>query len=374
MFFHNFKYALKTTLKNKNTIFWTLIFPIALGTFMYMAFGNLFEDEMFESIPVSVVVESENKAFEETLKQLDAKGEDRIIVATYESREKAKESLENEEVEAIIYVADKPYLEVMKNSFEATVLKTVLEEYEKVNKVIGDIGERNPMDIEKAVETITAGVQQYSAKTTSEGNQDVYTSFFYAIFAMSCLFAALTASQKVHSIQANASALGMRRCLSPNSKMVTVVAEFLSLLLIQFVIELITLLYLTILGVDFGEHYFLITLVLFFGASIGISMGILIGALVKNEKKSEGICVATMLFLSVLADLMIGGIKYTIEQKAPILNRINPATLIADSFYALGVYDTYDRYIRNLATLGGMSVALIVISVLVLRRNKYASL
>lgn len=39
-------------IKGKDTLFWTILFPIALFTFMYMAFGNIMEkDEMFKDIP-----------------------------------------------------------------------------------------------------------------------------------------------------------------------------------------------------------------------------------------------------------------------------------------------------------------------------------
>ena len=50
MFWHNFKYAGKMLIKGKDTLFWTILFPIALFTFMYMAFGNIMEkDEMFNT-------------------------------------------------------------------------------------------------------------------------------------------------------------------------------------------------------------------------------------------------------------------------------------------------------------------------------------
>ena len=78
MFWHNFKYAMRTTLKNKTTLIWTLLFPIALTTFMYMAFGNLFEEELLDVIPVAVVIEEENEAFETTLEELSEDGKKKM--------------------------------------------------------------------------------------------------------------------------------------------------------------------------------------------------------------------------------------------------------------------------------------------------------
>ena len=56
LFFHNAKYTMLSMFRLKVTLFWTLAFPLLLATFMYRAFGNLFEkDEMFKTINVAVV-------------------------------------------------------------------------------------------------------------------------------------------------------------------------------------------------------------------------------------------------------------------------------------------------------------------------------
>lgn len=375
MFLHNFKYAMLTTLKNKTTLIWTLLFPVALATFMYMSFGELFEEEMMDVIPVAVVEQKGNPTFEDVLVSLSKKGDDQVIDMKVTDEDEAIKKLENEEVEAIIYVSDEISLKVPGNSYEATVLKTIIEEYNKVSHVVMDIGKTNPALIESTLNNLRADNQYYTKVKTSDGNQDVYTNYFYAIFAMSCLFASFIACEKIQKIQANVSPLGMRRCLSPNSKMITILAEFFAMLVTQFAIELITLVYMVMLGVDFGNRYPQIIIILFFGSCIGISMGIIVGSMSRfSGGIKEGLCTSISMVLSVMADLCAGGIKYSIEQTAPIVNRLNPAALIVDSFYALNIYDTYDRYIQNISILGIMSVVLIVISFFIIRRNKYASL
>ena len=52
MFSHNFKYSIKALLGKKSLIFWTLIFPILLGTFFNMAFFNIEKKETFSSVDV----------------------------------------------------------------------------------------------------------------------------------------------------------------------------------------------------------------------------------------------------------------------------------------------------------------------------------
>ena len=375
MFWHNFKYAMHTTLKNKTTLIWTLLFPVALTTFMYMAFGNLFEEKLLDVIPVAVVIEEENEAFETTLEELSEDGENKMLEVTYTEEEDALEQLKQEEVQAIIYVAENIRLKVLGNSYEATVVKTIVEEFDKINEVVKDIAMTNPQAIEKTLENLTADTSYFTKVKTSDGNQDVYTNYFYAIFAMSCMFASFISCEKIQKIQANVSPLGMRRCLSPNNKMITILAEYVAMLIVQFVIELITLAYAMALGVNFGDKYLQIAVILFFGSCVGISFGVITGSLTRFSKSTkEGICVAVSMALAVMSDLVAGGIKYSIEQHAPIINRLNPSALIVDSFYALNIYDTHDRYLQNITILGGMSVGLIVISFLILRRNKYASL
>ncbi len=375
MFLHNFKYAMLTTLKNKTTLIWTLLFPIALSTFMYMSFGNLFEQEFMGVIPVAVVEKEENQTFEEVLVGLSGEGEDQVIDITLADEKEAMKLLEEEKVDAIIYIAKDVSLKVPGNSYEATVLKTIIEEYKKVTTVVTDIAKTSPELIESTLANLRSDNQYYTKMKTSDGNQDMYTNYFYAIFAMSCMFASFIACEKIQKIQANVSPLGMRRCLAPNNKMITILAEFFAMLIVQYIIELITLIYMLILGVDFGNRYPQIMLVLFFGSCIGISLGIIIGSMSRfSSGTKEGICTGISMLLSVMADLCAAGIKYSIEQNAPIINRLNPSALIVDSFYALNIYDTYDRYIQNIATLGIMTVLLIVASFFIIRRNKYASL
>ena len=36
------------------------------------------------------------------------------------------------------------------------------------------------------------------------------------------------------------------------------------------------------------------------------------------------------------------------SRNCPILNKINPATIITDSFYSLAIYESYDRFIFDI--------------------------
>lgn len=66
--------------------------------------------------------------------------------------------------------------------------------------------------------------------------------------------------------------------------------------------------------------------------------------------------------------------KYIIDKNIPIINKINPASMITDGFYSLYYYDTLDRYFFNIVSLLIFASIAIVISYISLRRQKYDSI
>ena len=387
LFFHNSKYTMLSMFRLKVTLFWTLAFPLLLATFMYMAFGNLFEkDEMFKTINVAVVESENDDTLMSVLESLDvnhtdsaSKSDDKVdssnsfsdlINMKLMDSSAAKKALNDKKVTGIIYTKDAS-LVVDENSYNATILESILTLYKQQKDVFTNIAKTNPA----ALETAIAGLSEYKEISLSSGNQDEYTNYFYAVFAMSCLFASFSAVTATNRLLANTSPLGMRKSLAALSKNILIFSEYISLLIIHFVVELVALVYLTLLGVDFGNKYPAIILTLFFGCMIGLSIGVIIGAIPKLTEGSKiGISVGIGMVLSVLADLCANGIKDMIEHKLPIANRLNPACLISDCFYSLNVYDSYDRFFRNISIMAVESVILLIIAFALLRRKKYASI
>ena len=64
MFFHYFKYSIITMLRSRESMFWSFLFPIALSTFMFLAFGKIYETtEQLNAVPVAIVENKENDTF-----------------------------------------------------------------------------------------------------------------------------------------------------------------------------------------------------------------------------------------------------------------------------------------------------------------------
>lgn len=376
MFLREFKYALLSLLRSKELIFWTLIFPFALATFMYMAFGNLFETtEKFQTIPVAVVQKEQNPSVAVMLGAISDGGEEQLLKITYTGDKNAEELLQNEEVKGIIYVARKLSLKVKGNGMEQTMLQMILEQLMQYQKLLTDISQQNPEKVAKVAQTLQQETHYFVEENQSTGNQDNVINYFYAIFAMTCLFASFAGCEKILQLQADMSPLGQRRSVAGMGKMKILLADFAASELLQFLLVCFLFLYMKgVLGLHLTDKYGAILLLLFVGTSLGLMFGILVGTISRlGEGSKMGIMVSVNLIFCCMSDLMVSGIKDSIEHHIPVLNDVNPAALITDSFYALNVYDTYNRFFADVLMLAGMTVVLGLICYMMVRRNRYAS-
>ena len=378
MFWHNYCYSIKSIFRNKSAVIWTLIFPIALATFMYMAFGNLFDtDELMTVIPVAVVEKEENKGLEALLEALSEEGEDQIFSVQKLSEEEALKALYNGDVNGIIYKGEEISLTVGENGYMSTIIKTIIEQYTQSEAIVKDIISSTASEEEKsaAIKALLDNKTYFTEGKTSNGYQNIYYNYFYAIFAMSSMFASFIAVERISKMQANTSSLGIRRAIIPKGKAMMLCSEFLAMVTTQFAVMIIAFIYMNIIGIRFNDKYLAILLILLLGPCVGLAIGAIIGSFAKiGDGAKMGICVSIGMGLSVMADLVASGVKDTIEHTIPILNRLNPAALISDAFYSLNVYDSYKRYFTDIALLVVIMVVLLTISVQILRRNTYASL
>lgn len=377
MFRHVFKYGLLSLLRTKEITFWTLVFPFALTTFMYLAFGNLFETtEQFHVIPAAVVQEGENKVFSQMLQLVSEGGEDQLLEIHETTREKAEEMLLAGEVKGILTVGEKPALQVAESGMDQTLLQMILDQFVQYQKTISDIAQVHPEKIMQAVSALTSQAEYVEEKSSTESNQDNVINYFYAVLAMVCLFASFAGCDRILKIQANVSALGQRRNMIPVHKLKSILADFAACEIVQYSIVILLLVYMKfVLRLELGDDLPQILVLLFLGTSYGIIIGIFVGSLPRlGEGAKMGVLVSVSLALSAMSDLMISGIKNSLEHHVPLVNDINPAALITDSFYALNIYETNERFWGNMLCLGAGAVVLTLASYFMVRRSRYASL
>lgn len=377
MLFHNIKYTFLSMIRTKEVIFWSLVFPLALATFMYLAFGKINEvTENLETIDVAVVESVQNEMFDKILVEV-SNGESPLLNPMKMNSQDAVSALDGKEVDGIIHVDDTISLSVRENGLNATILSSFVDRYLQNEATLTQIAKNNPLALNSAIEALSDDTSYFKEEKLTDGNTDNLSNYFYAVFAMSCLFASFTGISSMFSIQGNLSPLGQRRCVAPTKKLHVVLTLFLTNEIVQFAIELITFAYMSlVLGLDLSNKYPALFLLLFAASSFGLTMGMFIGSLKKpvTEGAKMGIGVAISMALSVMADLCVSGLMNTIEHTVPIINRLNPAALISDSFYALNTYSDYSRYTSNMVNLSAMTLILFTLTILTVRRNRYASI
>lgn len=375
MFAHIFLYRIKSLLRQKSLVFWTMIFPIALATFFNISLGNIKSMNDFAPIPVALVNDTAYPELAETMKGL-SEGDGRLFDLTIADEQLALNLLKNNEISGYIIPGGTPTLVLTKTGLNQSILKNFIDQYTVNALAMKDIAVQHPESIPDLLIALGASQDYVKEVSVTEKSTDPTLIYFYALIAMSCLYGSMYGVEEVNRVQANLSKHAARLNVAPVHKLKVFSAGMLAALVIHYTGLLLLLGYMQfILGVNFGDQVYYVALILFIGSILGISMGSVISAVVK---KGEGIKIAVVLLVSMvgsfLAGMMIAEVKYYVAQKLPILGYLNPANLLSDALYALYYYDTHTRLFINLA---GMSIYALVfcgVTYLLVRGRKYASL
>ncbi|MGI6178141.1 MAG: ABC transporter permease [Eubacterium sp.] len=366
------KYRFLQAIRLRDNIFWGFFFPLALAMLFYFAFGGIGTSENFEPVKTAVVVQEENTAFKQLLDEIDGD----IIIASYMQESEAESALRDGEVSGIFYCKAEPSLTVPGNGFEATVLSSILEEYGEYENILDTMIQEHPERIEAFFTNIGDDTKEYIRTVSLGGNTyDVMLEYYFALVAMACFYGCFTGQTLGEQNAANVSQLAARRAISPRSKMASIFTDMFVGFAIQFLSVVILLLFMQyVLNIDILNHFGEMILIAALGSLLGVSFGIFVGSLpVKTAVKSI-LTIAIPLFLCFLSGLMYGGMKQTLEETAPIINRINPAALISDALYYLNVYEDMTGYTMRLIGLAAYSFGMAILAVLHLRRQRYVSI
>lgn len=389
MFWHLYKYRLKVLFKDKVTLFWTGIFPIILGTFFYLAFSDISEKaENISAINVAISVEENKGNAEEIVKSdksfivfVDSMVSEGYFKVDYTDYDTANEMLADEKVDGILLVEStekgvSSSLVFAKSGMNQTILKYIINTYNQGMMVAENTAINAPDRLEAVIAEINNNESVNKTISATVGDMDPYNQYYFALFAMTCMFGATFGLINTAHSQADQSAVGTRRAASPTKKMAMVMSEYFAAVTITELLFGVLLAYLTfILKVNIGNKYGLIIIASIMASLMGVALGYFFGVVLKGKQGfKDGVMMATILFLNFLAGLMMGNMKYIIEKTCPIVNRINPAAIISDCFYSICVYDDMGIYIRCITSMGIWTVILAVSSIVILRREKYANL
>lgn len=363
-----YRYNMLRILRDRADLFWTLLFPIIMATLFYITFGSSQIEDM-KPIPVAVV-EGENRIFEAFLDGLD--GETLSLKRLGE--EEAKTALENGNVTGIFYSGKEPSLTVAGSQINESILEMLLNGYRQNQGLAETIGAKNPLGLIMASKQMAEQTDFIEAVSAGGSTQDSSLDSFFSLVAMTCLFGALMGVESALKLRADQSALAVRRSVTPTRRIGLIVNEMLAVFTMQFANICILLLYLHfVLGIGMGRRWPLLLPVCALGTLCGVAAGFFLGGTRLKEGIKIGLVIAGTLLLCFLSGMMYSGMKAEVERFAPIVNRLNPAALIADAFYSVSVYENSYRYGRSLLLLTLITLLLTAGAYLRMRRERYDS-
>ena len=376
-----FKYSLKKTLSNRMFIFWSLVFPVTLMFFFHLAFSSIYADQnTIEPRDVGVIYESDNPFayfFRTVAGQID------VLNVVDEDEETLYDLLGQNEIEGI-YIVKEDMVEVAMcpkySETDAMIIKTVadyyIREYDLVEQALtsGDMDTVNSM-----IDNLNSQTDYVSQKTgIYQEETNPYNWYYYATIVMGIMFQAMAGVNLVAELQADVGErkVAMRTSVSPVSKTVIVLTGFFSRLLVSIVISSFSLFCMDrLFDIPVGKR--LPQLILFILASnmFALSMGEMFGLFFKGPVHTRGNKGTALIMTSVfLSGEMIATLPGMFERYLPIVNDINPATVLNFALYRLVYYEDLTSFYIEIVKIVLLTVLFLTVATMKLRRQKYASL
>lgn len=382
-----FKHQFKIILRSPALFFWIIGFPLILTLLFYVSFSNIRNKDFFKTIEVSYVGENLNKKENNFLKLLqgfDYKDDIKLFKLQKDNLEIAKAKLDDGKIKAYLTFKDEKIIIKTKASscMEVTVLKSVLDEYEFVYQKIGfvtdgkfsELSENEKMYVIKRVSSVENYVKQ-------SGNQKIepVNNYFFTIIAMTIMLGSSISLALASRLQPRKSQTGIRIAASPYHKSKIMFSSFLVSFITIIFSLIIAFCFMMVLGVKFYNFGYIVLLCLV-GTLFSTIFGFFLGYLLRKLKEStaQGIISFVSVFGSFLSGMMISKIKYYIYAYVKPLFYLNPVNLITDSIACLNAssnsFFSLNRYGINILILLAMSGILVIISTIMIRREKYESI
>ncbi len=381
MFFRLYKYSLMRSVRDRMTLFWSLIFPVILGSLFAVAFGSYTDKEvLFHQVPVAYV--QEEGADENFSLLLETLEKDNGLVQVEKVTEKEAEKLLREgDVEGIFKNGmaggeNTISLVVTGQGMNQTILKSVLEQYERTRGTLLKIGKERPEGIAKAAAALEEDFSYLQEGGLGDAASNSVLDYFYSLIAMDCLMGATVGLMCAVEFKANLSPLAARRMAAGTSRFLLLWPDLAAKVTMQFVYLIFSASYLIfVLDVPLGDQWGFLLLTLFVGSMMGVVLGFFIGVCGRMAYPvKEALCIMVMMVSSFFSGLMIDGIQRFVERYVPAFARVNPATLIAKACCSLNIYDTYGRYLENMGMMLALTAALAAGAFLIVRRERYAGI
>lgn len=381
MFKHLFVNKMKILLRNKEMLFWSLIFPFILGTFFQLALGNVGKAYEKEVIPIAVVDNQyykDDEILKEVISSLSEENENQLFNTVYVTENEAQNLLDNEEIDGYILLNanNNPQMIVKVNGINQTIIKSVLDEYYQMCSATNQMINYNPEILYNGVLETLYEEKNYIIDDSNE-NIDFSINYFFTLIAMTCLYGSLIGLEVIKDCEANLSKKGARICMAPVNKFKMTLAGLLAGYIIQLVALALLFLYLIfVFNINFGNQILPTVVLAMVGCLAGTSLGTFVGV---SNRKTEGFKLGILISVTMACCFCSGmmgviDIKVFFDETFPLLAKINPINIITDGLYSLFAYDNLDIYYNCLTRISIFSLVLIALSFVFIRRKKYDSI
>lgn len=362
MFFHMFRYSLKMLVRNRDILFWSLVFPFVVGTLLYLLLARSFDvEEKFHTIPTAVVLQSEGEGYIRLLQGAETAQGMPLLEITETTGEQAEDLLKRQKVKGIIYIGDSLALKVLESGREQSLLHLIVNRAQRC------------MDLSLPWQ---GGEMFVEEKGITGDDMNCTMNFMYAVIALSCLLSALMGCDRMAKRRVCEYGAGIRLYVAPLPEVKGFLADFLVSAITGYAVVCLLFLYMRfLLGIPMGNRYLLIFLALMAAVGCGVMLGMFVGSLpIRRENDRLTVLTGSLLVCCALDDLMIEGIRDSVEHTIPLVNDINPAALISDALYSLNLYGTGSRFWADIGKLGGETVLLALLCLVIGRRRRHAGL
>lgn len=381
MFKHLFINKLKILLRNKAMIFWTFMFPFILGTFFYLALGNINKSIELKVIPIAIVDNEyyqSDTVLKEVITSLSNENDYQLFDTKYTTQEEAKKLLDNSKIDGYIILNETsdPKMVVKSNGINQTIIKSVLDEYYSMMSVATKMINYNPEVLYNGVLENLYKSEDYVVDDSKE-HIDFTVNYFFTLIATTCLYGSLIGLDVIKKSEANLSKEGARMCMSPVHKLKFILSGLFAGYIIQLMAVGALFLYLIfVLKVNFGNQILPTIIISMAGCLAGTSMGTFVG--VSNRKSEDfktGLLISVTMACCFLSGMMgLISTKVFFLEKFPLMAKINPISMISDGFYSLFAYDNLTVYYNCLIRILIFSLVFIILSFIFIRRKKYDSI
>lgn len=365
MFRQLFKYRLIGTLRVWQILFWNLVFPLALSTFLYLAMSSIMYPDPLEALSI----QADNALVADVLKDVEFEG-----VKMYTLEEKADPRQAVADGTLRMYVPDEspPVIVAQKRGVDAETLSSILISVDRAMQAVGEIMQTDPTaDPAAIVEEVASPTSIFT--DSGEDSKLLMTNFFYTVLAMVCLGAITLGVVNVYETEAQSSSMGKRLGIAPHNKRTFLIPFTVASLLFNLLYAGVALLYINfVLGIPFGENIPAVLATIVVGSLFGLSIGMVIGLLVKGSLDVRmNVGIGLYVFSSFLAGMMSLDVKQLITLYVPIVHKINPSSLITNTFSSLYYFEDLTVFRENLLIMGAMTLVFLGIVWFLTRRNQY---